>query len=251
MGAHHRLTKILFLPDTHTPYHDARAVEGLIIERVMPGWKPDVLVILGDWFDNYAVSRFTKNPKRLRGLQAELEVGVRLLRRFEAFPFKRRIFLEGNHEARLLKATADKMPEVYEFMERAWATLFTAGKWEYVPYMEDIHLGKLYATHDVGRAGEQSTRLSLVDYQDNVVIGHNHLMDFVVRSNAKGIPHVGASFGWLGDVLKIDYRHRMKSRRDYVLGFGVGYLRPNGLIHIVPVPIVQYSALVEGVLYVG
>lgn len=243
------LKRVLILPDSHTPYHDKKALEGLIMGKVMPGLKFDILVILGDWFDNYCVSNFVKDPRRLRGLKKELEVGVGLLKKFEAYPFERRIFIEGNHETRLFRTASAKMPEAYEFLEDKWQDYFPKDKWEYVPYMEDITIGRLYLTHDVGRSGVNSTLLSLVDYQDNVVVGHNHIMDYVVRGNAKGTPHIGASFGWLGDVDKIDYRHRMKCRRDYVLGFGVGYLRPNGFIHVQPVPIIGDSCVVEGRLF--
>lgn len=61
--------------------------------------------------------------------------------------------------------------------------------------------------------------------------------------------HVGASFGWLGDYRRIDYRHRMRARRDWVLGFGIGYLRPSGVIHLMPIPIINYSCVVEGQLF--
>jgi hypothetical protein len=69
-------------------------------------------------------------------------------------------------------------------------------------------------------------------------------MNFRVEGNAKGVPHVGASFGWLGDVEKVDYMHRIRANRDWVLGFGVGVVRENGVIHLQPVPIVQYSCMV-------
>lgn len=244
-----RLKRILILPDAHTPYHDKEALEGLIMGVVLRKVKFDILVILGDWFDFYCISRFTKDPRRLRGLEHEIQAGVALLRQLEAYPFERRIFIEGNHETRLSRAVSEKMPETYEFIQREWERFFPPEKWEYVPYMDDTTIGKLYVTHDVGRSGVHSTLLSLIDYQDNVVIGHNHSMDYVVRGNAKGVPHVGASFGWLGDVRKIDYRHRMKSRRDFVLGFGVGYLRKNGFVYLQPVPIVEGSCVVEGRLF--
>lgn len=241
----------LILPDSHTPYHDKKALEGLVMGKVLPAFKWSGLLILGDFFDNYCVSTFTKDPRRLKGLKNEISQGVELLSRFSAYPFKRRIFVEGNHETRLFRSVSKDAPALYEFVEAQWRSFFPSARWEYVPYMEDTTIGKLYATHDVGRSGDNSTRLSLMDYQDNVVVGHNHIMDFHVRGNAKGIPHVGASFGWLGDVSKIDYRHRMKCRRDYVLGFGVAYLRPNGFIHVHPIPIISndYSCEVEGRLF--
>lgn len=239
---------MLFLPDLHSPYHDARAL-ALITHKVLPSFAWDTLVILGDWFDCYAVSRFSKDPRRLSSIKAELATGFGLLRAFENHPFQRRIFVEGNHEKRLSKSVGDKAPELYEWVMDKWHDGFPKGKWEYIPYMEDAMVGKVHVTHDVGYSGMHSTKQSLHAYQDNVVIGHNHVLDYAVRGNAKGINHVGASFGWLGDAGQIDYAHKMKVRTTWSLGFGVGYLRPNGFMYLQPCPILDYSCVLEGELF--
>jgi predicted phosphodiesterase len=244
------LKRVLFVPDTHTPYHDARAVR-LLLEQVVPAFVWDTVCVLGDFFDNYGISRFSKNPTRLKGVKKELQVGFGLIERIEAITSQRRIFIEGNHEQRLHRFLQEKAPEFYEIVLEWWQNHFRPPAWEYVPYMEDTSIGRAFVTHDVGRCGEHSTKQSLHDYQDNVVVGHNHLMDYSIRGNAKGTAHVGASFGWLGDVQQIDYRHRMKCRRDWQLGFGVGYVRSNGFIYIQPVPIVGYTCVVEGRLFRG
>lgn len=242
------LRRVLILPDAHTPYHNRRSLERLIMAKVMPAFQWYALLILGDWFDNYAVSRFTKSTSRLSSLKAELAEGFKLLRMFkDSGLFERLIFIEGNHEKRLPKMVDEKAPAISEIIQEWWSTKFDG--FEYVPYMDDIRIGKLFATHDVGYAGESSTKQSLHTYQDNMVMGHNHLFDMHVRGNAKGIPHVGASFGWLGDVEKVDYRHRMKARSSYVQGFGVGYLRQDGVIYLNPKPIVGGTCEVEGKLY--
>lgn len=239
--------RYLVLPDPHCPYHDRAALEGLVIGTVFDQVPFDGVVILGDWFDNYGISTFTKTPNRLRGLKEELAIGFELLKSFEIPRIKHRIFIEGNHERRLPKFLSDHAPAVYEIMMEWWKERFT--KWEYVPYMEDTSLGKLFITHDVGRSGEHSTKQTLHDYQDNVIIGHNHLFDYTVRANAKGKSHVGASFGWLGDVNQIDYRHRMKSRKDWIHGFGTLLVREDGLVHVRPHPIIKKSCEVDGVIY--
>lgn len=246
MGETDRLTRHLILPDAHCPYHDKRALEGLILRKVLPSLDFESVTILGDFFDCYSVSTFPKNPKRLKGLKKELQVGFDLLKRIEG-EAKRLIFIEGNHERRLKRFLADKAPELYEIVTDWWKERFKG--WIYVPYMEDITLGKLFITHDVGRSGENSTKQSLNDYQDNVIIGHNHLLDYSVRGNAHGTAHVGASFGWLGDLDKIDYRHRMKCRRDWTLGYGIAYVRKDGVAFVSPKPIVRYTSEIEGRLY--
>lgn len=243
-----QLERWLILPDSHTPYHNKRALEDLIMQEIVPAFDWHGVVILGDWFDNYCVSQYTKSPKRLNDLAKEVVKGFELMHVFEMMPFKRRIFIEGNHETRLSRSVSAKMPEAYEFVMNNWHDRFS--QWEYINYMEDTQIGELFLTHDVGHSGALSTRQTMHAYQDNVVIGHNHNMLYTVEGNAKGTPHVGASFGWLGDVEKIDYRHRMKAKRDWVLGFGTAFHNPEtGFVYVQPHPIVDYSAVVEGRLF--
>lgn len=240
------LKRVLFLPDAHTPYHDRKALEGLIINTVLPAFQWDTICILGDWWDNYSISSHFKTPTRERSWKRESGIGKDLLRQIAGYSARRRILIKGNHERWLEKYLADKAPALYEqVMENTKAP----EGWEVIEYMESTTIGKLHVTHDLGYSGMQSTQQSLAACGDNIVIGHNHNMTYVVRGNAKGECHVGASFGWLGDYRRIDYRHRMRARRDWVLGFGVGYLRPSGVIHLIPIPIINYSCVVEGRLF--
>lgn len=239
------LKRVLFIPDAHTPYHDKKALEYLLIDKILPSFSWDTICILGDWWDNYSISNHLKTPTRERSWKRESQQGKDLLHRIGMFG-NRRILVKGNHEKWLEKLLADKAPALYE--EVIDKTHSPEG-WEIVEYMESTHIGKLHITHDLGYSGMQSTQQSLSACGDNIIIGHNHNMTYVVRGNAKGECHVGASFGWLGDYRRIDYRHRMRARRDWVLGFGVGYVLPSGVVFVVPVPIINYSAVVEGRLF--
>jgi hypothetical protein len=59
-------------------------------------------------------------------------------------------------------------------------------------------------------------------------------------------------FGWLGDVSKITYAHRIQAMRDWMLGFGIAYLEPRtGYVHMQPVAIVGYRCVVGGKLFTG
>lgn len=242
------LKRVLFIPDSHTPYHDKRALEGLVIGQVLPAFTWDTICVLGDFWDNYSISSHLKTPTRERSWKRESEVGKALLRRIAEAKARRYILIKGNHEQWLERILAEKVPALYE--EVVEKTRHSKG-WEVVEYMDSTTIGKLNVTHDVGHSGLNSAQQSLAACGDNIVIGHNHNMTYVVRGNAKGESHVGASFGWLGDYRKIDYRHRMRARRDWILGFGIGYLEPNGVIHVQPVPIIRYGCVIEGRLFRG
>jgi len=72
---------------------------------------------------------------------------------------------------------------------------------------------------------------------------------YVVEGTALGNePKVAASFGWLGDVERIDYMHRAKARAGWALGFGFGTYQPKtGFMYLTPVPILpDYSCCIHG-----
>ncbi len=238
------LKRVLIIPDTHAPYNDMKAW-GLVM-RVAEAFEWDTCLILGDFFDFYAVSAHSKDPLRLGQLEDELDQARPLIHALNRVPFKQRIFCMGNHEQRLDRYLMDHAPALWRTVYEKDLLGLGEGGWRVVKYREDTTLGRLHATHDVGSQGALAV---LNAYQDNVVSGHDHQMTYVVRGNAKGVAHVSATFGWLGDINRVDYMHKLKVRRNWVLGFGVGYLRPNGFIYLQPVPIVEYSAVVEGKLF--
>ena len=87
--------KIVFISDIHAPFHDLKALKAL---RSFIGWyKPDELIFLGDVVDFYAVSSFTKDPKRALELQDEIDQAVDIIRRItDKAPKANKIFLRGN-----------------------------------------------------------------------------------------------------------------------------------------------------------
>lgn len=236
------LQRVLILPDTHAPYHDKKA--WALVMRVAKSFQWHTVLLLGDFFDFYAVSDYDRDPERAFQLEDELAEARPLIKELTALPAKRRIITLGNHEERLERYLKQRAPHLWKTVLKKDELGLVEGDWEVIPYKKDTTIGRLYATHDVGRQGALQV---LNMYQDNVVSGHDHQMTYVVRGNAKGVAHVSATFGWLGDIEQIDYAHRLKMSRDWVLGFGVGYLNPtNRFIYLQPVPLVEYTCVVEG-----
>ena len=243
-----RLKKVLFLPDTHSPYHCKPAFD--LVEKVVAGIGPfDEVVIEGDFPDFYSVSTHSKDPKRAGKFFEEVEVTKQLLRRVEGWGFTKQHYVMGNHEDRLDRYIHDKAPEMKGIVSCDGLLELTRHRWHITPYKDHTMVGKVYVTHDVGKAGPSAVKDALSSYQDNVVIGHLHRISYMVEGNAKGVPHVAACFGWLGDVAQVDYMYRVKANRDWALGFGVGYVRDNGFVYLQPVPIIDGSCCVEGKLF--
>lgn len=94
--------KTIVIGDAHAPFEDASAITEII--EVIRRRRPTRIVIAGDWFDNYQLSRFDKDPRRINALQDDIDVGRDLIATIKRAAPKARIdFLEGNHEFRLRK----------------------------------------------------------------------------------------------------------------------------------------------------
>ncbi len=90
--------------DVHVPYHDKVAVS--LACKVLAWWKPEVVIYNGDLLDFYDLSRYDKNPGRQYRLQDEIDMfhtDVIAPVNHAVGKKCRKIFLPGNHEARLQK----------------------------------------------------------------------------------------------------------------------------------------------------
>lgn len=241
---------MLVVPDSHRPYHDERAWQLMI--QVGKFIKPHHIAVIGDLADFYSVSSHSKDPSRIRHLKTELRSVNKGLDELDALGAKNKEFIEGNHCDRLSRYLSEKAPELFGLVDTPQLLRLNERGWNYTPYKSHTKIGKLHLTHDVGNAGRYATFKALDAFQHSVVTGHCHRMQYIVEGNAVGNAMVSAQFGWLGDTNKIDYMHALKVKRDWALGFGVGYIHPKTEIaYLVPVPIVNYTVVVNGVYFSG
>lgn len=243
------LLPILLVSDVHRPYHDERAWRLLL--RVGRWFKPHYLVVIGDFCDFYSVSSHSKDPRRTRHLDDELADVHTGLDELDSLKAKHKIFVAGNHEDRLTRYLRDKAPELFGVVSIPNVLRLRARGWHYVPYKDHTKVGKLHLTHDVENAGRYSTFKALDAYQHSIVTGHAHRLQYIVEGNAVGEFKLSAQFGWLGDSRKIDYACRVNINKNWALGFGVGYIEhTTGIAYLTPVPIVKYTCVVNGTLFV-
>ncbi len=241
------MKKILILPDLHAPYHDKKAFE--LVVKVGMSQKPDTIVTLGDFADFYCVSAHDRDPNRQGNLEWEVEAANRALDALDAIKPKNKIFIAGNHENRLERYLMQKAPELFNMVKISEILKLKKRGWKYIPYRSHATVGKLNLTHDIGSAGRGAVFRAIDTFQHNIVTGHTHRMAYIVEGNAKGEAHVSCSLGWLGDSAAADYMHTVKAHRDWCLGFGFGYETKSGVVHLQPVPIVNYSCVVGGRYY--
>lgn len=234
-----RLVTHLIVPDLHAPYHDEKAWALLLkVGRVL---KPQVIVTLGDFVDNYCVSAHRKNPRRARELSTEIDSARTRLAELGALNAKEKHFIAGNHEHRLERYLCDKAPELYGMISVEQLLGLKKAGWSYTPYGATLRLGDTRFTHDLGSSGEGAPNKARDTYQANAVIGHVHGM----RSDYKGAKG-GHSFGWLGNYEAIDYMHQTTARYQWQHGCGIGYLDTAGRMRLVSVPFTGGACVVEG-----
>ena len=186
----------------------------------MRGWKPDVVVFIGDFGDMWSVSDHSKDPARKDLLIDEVAAVNRELDKVENIIGEKAIFIEGNHEDRLRRYLWDKAPKLLGTAEVK--KLYRIGErgWKHVHYRDYHTIAPVTYTHDLGRAGVNAARQSLLDFGGNLVFGHTHRGSVVYQGEVKGNAHFSLNVGWLGDVNEIDYMHKARAMRDWQLGFG-------------------------------
>ncbi len=217
--------------------------------KAAKAFKPEHSIILGDFADFFDVSSHSKSVERRFKLDEEIDATKKALDEVIAIGAKNNVFVEGNHEDRLRRFLQDSAPELHKLITIPKILELKEKGFKYVPYKQSYKIGKLNITHDTGVAGRYAHYKAMDTFQHNIVIGHTHRLGYAVEGNAQGERHVTMMPGWLGDVEQVDYMHRVKAVRDWSLGFGIGYLDPKtGVVYLVPVPIVNYTCLIEGEL---
>lgn len=243
-----KLEKILIIPDSHHPYVDKNAWNLML--KVGKAFRPQHIVIMGDFADCYAVSSHSKNPERALKLKEEIDDTKAALDQVKSLGAKNNVFIAGNHEDRLIRYLQDRAPELFDFISVPKILELKEKGFKYIPYKQSYKLGKMNFTHDTGVAGRYAHYKALETFQHNVIIGHTHRIGLAIEGNANGERHLSAQLGWLGDLDSIDYMHQVKAKKDWSHGFGVGYLDTStGTVYVVPVPIINGTVLLEGKLY--
>lgn len=242
------LEYVLILPDAHVPYHDKKAFS--LVVRMARSVGFDRLYIMGDFADFFKVSFHERTLENRMGFGAEVKEVNKALDQLDALGIPKRHFIMGNHEHRFNRYLAEKAPELADLPGMTVPELFRLKErgWKHTSYRQDTKLGKLWLTHDEGNAGALAAVKARDTYAGNAAIGHCHAMTVAYQGNARGESHVGASFGWLGDIESVDYMHAVKAKR-WQLGVGVAVLEPNGNVHLHGVPIVEGRMVVFGQLF--
>jgi predicted phosphodiesterase len=183
---------VAFIPDCHVgfvgdePIHDKEAMAK--VWQWLAAKQPHKIVLLGDFLDLPAMSRFDTKPiAQQRTKEAFIEARTWLKSLRELCPKADICYLEGNHEARLEKYLERQAPELW------WAV-----KIPDLLKLEDLdvrYLGPYGSYHEVAPGVKAThgyqlcTTKQLAKYpQFSSVFGHTHRLQLDYRTNSQASP---------------------------------------------------------------
>jgi len=240
---------VLLVPDVHVPFHDKRAWNLILkVQRIL---KPALTVQLGDFGDLYNASRHSRRPGGpLITLKEERTACRHEWRRLEDTS-NELWFLGGNHDIRVSSNLLNKAPEMADCFGdiREFYNFDTAVT--SFPYQQLVHIGKVALVHDVGKSGANATRDGLNSAQHCLINGHTHRLEMLYGGNIMGERHFSMSCGYVGDINSpaFDYANATVKRHWQL---GMGWLRfIDGLCYATPIPMVNYTCVIEGRRYAG
>lgn len=190
--------------------------------------KPHLIVVHGDFFDFYSVSRHAKDPmvdfktwkdemQEARGALDELISKV---------PHRELVFLEGNHEKRLVRYINDHAPKLAGIFKPE-EIMGLPKDIKYINYGQNgkFVIGDLVCVHG-SRAGENPAASMVKKFRSSVIFGHTHKIQEYHIQNAHGQDFVALNIGWLGNQSKA--AEYIMDISDWTQGFGITWHRPNG-----------------------
>jgi hypothetical protein len=248
MSALPRLRRLLIIPDAHIPYHDKKAWKTML--AAAKGFKPDDIVIMGDFGDCAKVSFHERVEGARHSFQEEMYQVEMCLDELDALGAKRKFYIMGNHEFRLSRYIANKASELEGLVSYDELVHLKERHWKVTPYRQTLRLGKLSLTHDLGKSGLNAHRDAEMVIGGNVGIGHVHTMNLSILGNKKG-PHVAFSPGWLGRFKDAEYMPLDKAYRTWAHGFSTVHMEADGSVHVQMHPIFMGKTCVEGTIYRG
>lgn len=242
-----KLIKRLHVPDVHAPKHDARAFK-LMLE-VAKDYRPDEVVIYGDFFDAYCVSFHSKNPQQTYlTLEHELEDARPLLYDLvRALPKAKLVFLCGNHELRIQRYLRAYAPMLDRSITLEGLLKLPRGTHFYPYGKKNRHfMGKLMATHGT-LYNKHVAHGMLQKYGHSIAFGHTHRSQEYNAKNVHNDRLKAITFGWLGDIEHAG--EYVEDIADWVTGFGISYHFPSGDFVWQTIEIQNYKLIFNGEIY--
>jgi predicted phosphodiesterase len=167
-------SKIVCLGDIHFPYHNQEYLNKFY--EAVKQHKPQVICQIGDLYDQYCFSRYSKSAD-FTTPEEELTEGRKQAERMWnklhlLAPNARLLQLKGNHDQRIAKRVAEKLPELEGLLSKGLNDLYKFKGVHTVPdeRTETIIDGLVFIHGYLSKLGDH-TKKNLM----STVVGHSHV----------------------------------------------------------------------------
>lgn len=232
--------RVAIVGDNQIPFQDEKLHEQTC--RFLAAYKPDRLVILGDFLDFPGLSRFARDPAvPVATVQECVDVGKRVMADYRSAVGKRTpiTYMEGNHEKRLgLRILgSEKLVDLFGLVTVPGLLDLSSFGVEWMgnyPHDKLPLAPKLAVMHGwIIRQGSGASALATLQYlHHSIVIGHTHRlgMAYLTQHEIVGGPtlYVGAENGTQCDISKLGYT----VAPNWQNGLTLVDLHDNGLFYI-------------------
>lgn len=212
------MPKIFIVGDLHLPYHNKRALRR--IYAAIKKEKPTHIIQIGDLYDQYSFSRFTKKniTSSIKETKKARQNGLEFWNTARKIVPRSLCYqILGNHDIRLTKRIAEKVPEAYELVKEKLDELYTFKGVKTI--YDDRHALKIMGiifTH--GYLSKLGDHMSY--FGESCVVGHSHVGGCVYKQrNGKTIFELNA--GYVGDETSEPMRYRPTAVSKWTLGYGL------------------------------
>lgn len=238
---------VAFASDIHVPEHDPFAVRAWL--KWVKDRQPDMIILGGDILELESCSGHGGNIHSAPLFTHEIESGNRFLDDVQAAaPNAEIVYLEGNHETRLLRkvdtqlptlAGALSLPELLRLSERGI-------KWHNYGSVFFAFGSKLGATHGT-KANDHHAKAHLAAYGSSIVYGHTHRPQLYVQGYANN--RLRGAFG--APCLRSLDVSWIKGPTGWAQGFVVAHVFDDGHFTAFPVLMDNQRFAEGGTLYDG
>lgn len=225
--SHSKIRKFVALYDIHVPYNIN--LNGVL--KFLTDFNPDEVVLGGDFWDMYPISRWSENDVRVNGFKwivKEMKATGRAANQLldeiqEATPRANWYYLRGNHDERMDDFSM-LHPQIVNTRLRDYLQ-FSNRKIKWIPQW--LQLGKMYFHHGDVAGGDLFTKKLVTSCHRNIRVGHRHTTQvYTTFSPLQSKETVeGKSIGCLCGKAP-DYLGGAPNR--WMNGFLMGYIMPNG-----------------------
>lgn len=239
----------IILPDVHLT--EELPKDYLPVREFIKEFKPNKVILLGDFMDVSSLSAWDMDKKRLmegRRFKKEVDTAnneLDFLQKYTKDKEEGVVYLFGNHESRTEKYL-DKNPEMEGMMELPEQLRLKERGIPWLVYNKLYKLGQMYFTHGM-YTNKYSAAKHLQTLGCNITYGHQHGTQTYMQNMAMQEPYMAYALGTLGDKAP-DYLQGRPA--NWISQFAVFYWDTNnGQFNLYPINIIKNKFLWNGKEY--